>query len=230
MRWRAEVVADLLSHQRLSSYLAVTPDLDSALALYEWNSDASAAVFALIARTEVLTRNAMDGALARWSNRRHRTAEWFDHVPLDRRGDADLAEARRRCSRCRTAEAHGKVIAELSFGFWRYLATSRYHASIWVPGLHTAFPLGNPDIRRRRGQVEQCLKNLHQVRNRVAHHEPIHAYDLRQTVDDARRLAGWIAPDAAAWIMARERVTVACRQRAEVPLRISGAGGTGGRG
>ncbi|MFE6923718.1 hypothetical protein ACFVAV_22020 [Nocardia sp. NPDC057663] len=224
MRWRPAVVADLLSHQRLSSYLAVTSDLESALALYEWNSDASAAVFALIARTEVLTRNAMDGALARWSNRRHGTFEWFDHVPLDRRGDADLAEARSRTARCAASEAHGKAIAELSFGFWRYLATSRYHASVWVPGLHAAFPLGNRDIRRRRSQVEGCLKNLHQVRNRVAHHEPIHTYDLLQTVDDARRLAGWIAPDAAAWIATRERVTVACQQRAELAVRSAAPG------
>ncbi len=92
------------------------------------------------------------------------------------------------------------------------------HASVWVPGLNTAFPLGHSDIRRRRSDVEGALKRLHHVRNRVAHHEPIHTYDLRRTVTDARRLAGWISPDAAAWIAARERVTATWQQRVDLTV------------
>ncbi len=60
----------------------------------------------------------------------------------------------------------GKVVAELSFGFWRYLVASRYLTALWIPGGHLAFPNGPPDLRVRRREVETRLHNLMIVRNR----------------------------------------------------------------
>lgn len=33
----------------------------------------------------------------------------------------------------------GKVVAELTFGFWRYLTTRTHDATLWVPYLRWAF-------------------------------------------------------------------------------------------
>ena len=40
-------------------------------------------------------------------------------------------------------ETHGRVIADLNFGFWRFLCEASHHTSIWVPCLAVVFP-GHP--------------------------------------------------------------------------------------
>jgi hypothetical protein len=35
---------------------------------------------------------------------------------------------------------HGKVVAELTFGFWRYILAGTYQATLWSPALRHAFP------------------------------------------------------------------------------------------
>ncbi|MFC5123656.1 hypothetical protein ACFPRL_09645 [Pseudoclavibacter helvolus] len=44
------------------------------------------------------------------------------------------------------------------------------------------------------------MQQLNYVRNRAAHHEPVHARDLRRDRRLALDLAGWIAEDAREWI------------------------------
>lgn len=62
----------------------------------------------------------------------------------------------------------GKVVAELTFGFWRYLSTTAHHHPLWIPYLHRAFV---PGTGRR--AVDRPVGRLHKLRNRVAHHEPL---------------------------------------------------------
>jgi len=69
----------------------------------------------------------------------------------------------------------GKVVAELSFGFWRFLLARRYTASLW-PALRPGFPY-LPSADRR--ELEAPVTRLHQLRNRVAHHEPLIAEPCR---------------------------------------------------
>lgn len=121
-------LADLITSARLSSYLAASRgDLGGALALYDWNTRAAAAVLASSAMVEVIVRNSLDRSLQRWADRRRGGIDWFDAAPLDAQGQADVTKARDRATRRRRdPEIHGKVVAELSFGFWRYLVASRY--------------------------------------------------------------------------------------------------------
>lgn len=92
------------------------------------------------------------------------------------------------------------MIAELSFGFWRVLVASKYHASLWVPSVHRAFPFGDANIRQRRIEVEGLLKQIGSVRNRAAHHEPVHQRDLNMDLQRTITIASWISPDAGAWV------------------------------
>jgi hypothetical protein len=196
----ADEVALFLSPARLTSYERRSPTPSAALRLYEWNMRVSAGVMELTGMVEVITRNAIDRELEAWSARRQPSGTWFDHAPLDPQGRADLVKARTRASRNgRRGEVHGRVVAELTFGFWRYLTESRYHTSLWVPSLHRAFPHGPADLRARRTEVKRRLQQLHFVRNRAAHHEPLHARDLDRDHDYAIELLGWIHPAAAEW-------------------------------
>ncbi|MEV0079784.1 hypothetical protein AB0H58_25535 [Nocardia neocaledoniensis] len=216
--WSDDAIADLLTHQRLASYLqAANSRLSDALGLYDWNTDAAGSALSLIAMTEVVSRNAIDQALRDWSRRRYGNDSWFDTVRLDMRGQADLQVARARAGTRTSGEIHGKVIAELTFGFWLYLTASRYLTLLWTPALHRAFPFGHPDITTRRRCVEQRMQRLLFVRNRAAHHEPLHQRNMDEVVADAVDLAGWISPDAAAWIHARERLSQVYRGKPVVP-------------
>jgi hypothetical protein len=115
-----------------------------------------------------------------------------------------VIKARERATRRgRDPAIHGKVVAELSFGFWRYLVASRYLTALWIPGARAAFPNGPADLRMRRAQLERRLHNLMLVRNRAAHHEPIHRRDLARDFRDAVTVAGWVHPQAAVWLRAR---------------------------
>lgn len=203
--WDYGVVMGLVTRERMGSYLsAVNGDVELAFARYEWNIQASASVIGLSSVVEVVVRNAIDRELIVWAERVYGVGvSWFDHAPLDPKGGRDLESARSRATqRGRSREVHGKVIAELSLGFWRYIVESRYYTSLWVPAIHRAFPGGSKDVRRRRGEVARQMQQLQFVRNRAAHHEPIHRRDLDKDMRSAEALMLWVSPDAVAWMAA----------------------------
>ena len=140
-----QVVANRLTRNRLASYLHATGySLGSAIDLYDWNTLAGGALREDLGRLEVLFRNAIDDALVRYGRAQGWQASWYRRTQLfpgkpAYRSRADVAEARRRATRGgRHPELHGKVIAELGFGFWRYLCEPPYHTSLWVPALTSA--------------------------------------------------------------------------------------------
>lgn len=208
--WQPETIRDLLTADRLRSYLvSCDQDLSRALELYEWNLTASAAIMQTAATVEVVVRNALDAKLVAWASGRGQRP-WFDAVPLDSRGRADIDKARDRATNYgRARSTHGKVVAELSFGFWRYLTAQRYHTSLWVPALHAAFPHGDADLRTRRREVERHLADLMLVRNRAAHHEPIQRRDLARDLDVAVEVTSWVHGEAGAWVAEKSAITAA---------------------
>ena len=150
---------DLLTAERLGSYLRWSGgDTGAAFALYEWNMTAWAAVMHTTGMVEVVVRNAMDRALEDLAKRRS-WSSWFDRAPLDQRGRADIRKARERATRFGSRpEVHGKVVAELTLGFWRYLAATRYLTTLWTPALYSAFPAGPSDKLQQQRQVDRHLR------------------------------------------------------------------------
>ena len=202
------VIADRLTQDRLASYLAATAgDVRAAIELYDWNTQVGAALYEDLGRLEVLFRNAIDVALVThgqargWSQVWYRRRQLFSGKP-GRRAWADVEAARNRATRRGRTEVHGKVIAELSFGFWRFLCTPHYLTSLWVPALAAAFP-GHPhvgDPRRVRADVADRMQRLHFLRNRIAHHEPIHQRDLAHEHGELLDIVGWICADSHTWV------------------------------
>jgi hypothetical protein len=132
-----------------------------------------------------------------------------------RRAVEDIDAARKRATRGRKPEAHGKVIAEFTFGFWRYLRTASYLTSLWVPAMAAAFPNHpNPsDPRAVRQDVEDRIQRVHFVRNRIAHHEPIHHRNLQRDQASLLEVAGWICTDSQLWIANTSRAGFVLAQR-----------------
>jgi hypothetical protein len=98
----------------------------------------------------------------------------------------------------------GKVIANLTFGFWRYLSSKGHEKTLWVPYLHTAFASGTS-----RAGVDARIGRLHTVRNRVAHHESLLNCPLRDHLADLLWVAERIDPTLAQYIWATTEVPAA---------------------
>lgn len=144
------IVQQRLSPARLAPYLATANgDLNQALALYLWNTQMSAALFEGLQHAELGLRNALsDQLVILRQTAGHPDGKWFWH-------DTDpwfnpwwqpemlrlLKDAYRKLEKRQRPLTTGGIVAELSFGFWRYLLTSHYVSSLWTPALRHAFPM-----------------------------------------------------------------------------------------
>jgi hypothetical protein len=188
-----------LSAERLAPYRAAAAgDLSRAMRCYERNSELSAAFWAVLGDLEVVVRNAMDERLRAWSVAACGRPDWYrDRGKIFTAATTrEITAARRRAG---SADAAGRQL-----GFWRYLLTSRYERTLWLPCLRDAFP-GIRGVGMRR-DVHDALRDLHLLRNRIAHHEPIHNRPLAELHAVALTTAGWICPTTRGWIAARSRV------------------------
>ncbi|MFT4307481.1 MAG: hypothetical protein QM604_11380 [Microbacterium sp.] len=200
----AAPIAAALSPERLAPYLREAGgDLDAAVGLYEWNLAVSGALYEALGILEVVLRNALSTQLA--AHHGTLTGHWYDDPlgVLSGLAHEDIAAARRRVRKLRRPETPGRVVAELSFGFWKFLLAKRYEATLWTGYLRHAFPNLQPQSR---AVAYRALDELHTVRNRIAHHEPIHSRDLTVETLTIYRLLDWIDADVRAWAVSLSRL------------------------
>jgi hypothetical protein len=193
-----------LSPERIAPYRRASGgDLGRALALYEWNAEVAAAFWAVLGHVEVVVRNAMHEQLTAWSLAQFGEPRWYldPGRVLTPEARSDITGARHRATSHGQQETPGRVVAELSLGFWRYLLAVRYERSLWRTCLWQAWP-----GRGLRRDVHDQLARLHVLRNRIAHHEPIHNRPLPALHAAALTVAGWICPDTRGWISANSQV------------------------
>ena len=180
-------------------------------ALYLWNTHLTKTYLADIEHVEVLLRNCIHSALTRRYGDR-----WFDddRIPFNLAAKKNIRKAKRRAGG--GGALPGKIIAELSFDFWRYLLSNHYQASIW-PQVKRALKKP-PDSRQ---QFEELVVIVYEMRNRCSHHESIVQQRDRasevahlDSVDNAiQEIAGFIDPHAATWIKNNSRVSALRAQR-----------------
>ena len=123
------------------------------------------ALWEVLGHVEVVLRNARHDTLTARHQRRGRAGHWYaDPVgELPQHARDDVGRAKQRLLRAGAPPLPGKIVAELGFGFWRFLLARRYTASLW-PALRPAFPyLPGPDRRL----LEAPVARLHVGRNRV---------------------------------------------------------------
>lgn len=202
----ASVVEARLGVERFGPYRqAMGNNLSKALSLYEWNTRVSGAFYEDIAHLEVILRNAIHEQMTIWHAAVGRPGEWYDDPGglLDERRHNQIAEARERIRTAGKTETPGKVVSELMFGFWRFLLDARYQPTLWAQALRFAFPGLVPP---RRSDLYGPIDRLYRLRNRIAHHEPIHQADLASSHAELLTVAAWVDPQLAAWIGDNSRV------------------------
>lgn len=179
-------------------------DHPSPETLYLWNTHLTKTYLADIEHLEVLLRNSIHNALTgRYGER------WFDddRIPFNDAAKKNIRKAKKRAGK--EGAPPGKIIAELSFDFWRFLLSSHYQASIW-PQVKKALKR-TPDSRQ---QFEELVVIVYKMRNRCSHHESIVQQRDRarevahlDSVDNAiQEVADFIDPHAAVWIKDNSRV------------------------
>jgi hypothetical protein len=214
-QWSPADLPQLLSPPRFGRYLSVAGSAGQAAELYAWNGRLSGAVHEELGMLEVVLRNALDRQLIKYHQLTFNgDGRWYAdrRMPWQSARMADQLERARAqaTGNRRFPELPGKVIAELTFGFWRYILAAPYQSTLWAPALRHAFPHLHP---ARRATVYQLVDRLNSVRNRVAHHEPIHCLNIGARHNEVLLTASWIDPAAAAWIAETSRVTTVLETR-----------------
>jgi hypothetical protein len=210
---RAAIGAD-----RLAEYdAAVGADPARAIDLYGWNAAVSAALFEDLSVLEVTLRNACNRELRAWNTAQGHVSPWYHHPVLTPGAMEDVGRARRRVVQGGKPETEGRVVAELMFGFWRLLHSKTYEATLWTPCLRHAYPTQQPNDR---SAVYGRLDRLNTLRNRIAHHEPIHSGAIAKTGLDIAGmhqalldLLDWIDPDVQRWVTTYSRVPALLQTR-----------------
>src|SRR3954452_18611892 len=172
-----------LSAPRLATYVhAMGGDLDRAVELYLWNAAVAGALWEVLGHVEVVLRNVLHDALTARHQRLGRSGQWYDDPAreLSQHARDDISRARQRLQRAGAPLLPGKIVAELGFGFWRFLLARRYTASLW-PALRPAFPYLPGSDRRL---LEARVARLPVLRTRVPPHEPLLAEPLPDRYTD----------------------------------------------
>jgi hypothetical protein len=195
MHW----ISGALSMPRFAPYLARTSgDVDDALRLYWWNVEISGAFYTALHLLEVSLRNALHAHLTQLLRR----GDWWTVAGLQENGLRTVTGATAKVRQRKALVSTDDVVAELTFGFWVSLISRKHDQTLWVPGLHRAFP----HYRGSRSALHEALHTIMLFRNRIMHHEPIHHRHLDADHGTIRTLLGYLSPDLARRVEPRDRV------------------------
>lgn len=161
----------------MNRYLAACGgNTKKAMTLYRLNLRLSQEMFTVISCFEVALRNTIDNHYLTtlgpdWLKNAAMPGGIFDNraCRLTREAIDDVVQS------LGANYSHGKVVAGLGFGVWRYLFASNQYA---VGGrtllqIFSAKPRSTPTIQYNQSFVFNQLAELNRIRNRIAHHEPI---------------------------------------------------------
>ena len=183
-------------------------DAEFALELYAWNIQVSEAFFPILSAAEVCLRNTVSARVIQkygyqwWEN-----AEF--HQLLGGTGKGIVLRARNKLSK-EGVVTSGRMIAELTFGFWVKMLRTENVPVLWEP-LHTHFSdlpatVSHDDFYSRCDEVAK-------FRNRIFHHEPIFDGDILREYGTILELTKWISADKGEWIQKYSRVAMVTRTK-----------------
>ncbi len=191
------LLRSVLSADRLDAYRQ-PGDADGldGIARYLWNVALSEALYATLDALEVALRNTLHDELSALYG-----PSWFTRPGLLRPSEAQrVTEALAILGRQRKPLTAGRVVAELTFGFWTSLCDRVYERPLWQPLWRRRTVLPHlPRRHRTRQYVSAHLNGIRLLRNRVFHYEPVwHWRDLAQRHQDILAAIGWVSPVLAA--------------------------------
>jgi hypothetical protein len=199
----------MISAPRYGTYSrACGNDAVAALRLYHWNAQTSACFLFPLHIFEICIRNAAATAIERYYG-----ADWPWSVAFRtslpdpiRPHFSPSREIEQVASRHSTA---GKVIADLKFAFWVSLYTSRHDGRLWNSNLHREFPHlpTGATVRTARNTIHTAADRLRELRNRIAHHEPIFKRDLIKDYTVILETVTYRCTHSASWMNRSQQVS-----------------------
>ena len=167
----------IITPARMGRYLAASSrNTRKAMTLYRKNIKLSQELFTVISCFEIALRNAIDGHYTAvlgndWLKNAAAPAGIFDNNKC-RLTQTNINDAIRNLNQ---HYSHYKLIAEMGFGFWRYMfANNQFNAAgSTLLRIMPSKPRSNPTIQYNHNFILNQLAVINELRNRIAHHEPI---------------------------------------------------------
>ena len=167
----------IITHARLGRYYnACEGDTRKTMTLYRKNMKLSQELFTIISCFEIAIRNSIDRLYTAiygndWLKNAASPGGIFD-TDKCRYTQNNINETIRNLNRSYT---HFKLVAEMGFGFWRYMfANNQFMAAgSTLLQILPSKPRSTPAIQYNHNYVLNQLADINELRNRIAHHEPI---------------------------------------------------------
>lgn len=187
-----ENLTKAISQERLAVYKADGVDNNTAIARYIYNIELCKSLYPLINIFEVTLRNSMDSALATFYN----TQDWNNVISLLPTETAMIADANLKMKRNGKKYSHGRLVAELTLGFWVALMGRKYNNQSFQFAIIKSTLHGCPVNQKSSGAIQKNLSEIRFLRNRIAHHERIsHWKDIKQKHDLLMDFISWLNKD-----------------------------------
>jgi len=197
-----------LASERMDAYRQDEAEPLVTLARYLWNMALCESLYSPLQIAEIALRNALHRKLTI----RFGTENWFDDATcrdiLSHTQQHQIDEAKQTLTIKGKPISPGRMVAELTFGFWTAFFNKRFaqnSAAIAVTsGTFHAAPKAERDLRK----LNQRWRRIRELRNRVFHHERIiHWADLEAQHTEILRVIGWISPELQEMAQALDRFT-----------------------
>ncbi len=189
------LLEDALSHERFGRYLGWSGgDRDRALELYALNIRLSEALYPPLQMLEVVLRNRIHAILSEARHPAWFAEDGFLRVPHQA---VQIATATEELLREKKQPTPAGIISALTFSFWTTMLGPAYE-TLWQTDLHR---IGRREDGKglRRKDFSGPLTPIRLLRNRIAHHEPILAWNLPQHHAAMVRITFWLSVSAAGW-------------------------------
>lgn len=166
--------------------IACSNDSRKAMTLYRLNLKLSQELFTIISCFEIALRNSIDYHYTTihgndWLKKSVDTNGIFDNARC--LGTAKIIK--RALRKLGSDYTHSKLIAEMDFGFWRYLFSQPqfYAGGQSLLKIFPAKPTSTQLVQYNHRYVFNELERINKIRNRIAHHEPV-CFSLGNPIKD----------------------------------------------
>jgi hypothetical protein len=201
-------IPHIISEPRFATYLQnCNNDRIKALQLYQWNLQLSSAFVIPLHLLEISIRNAVVEALEQVHTSNWPWTQGFilslpnPHTGYNpRRSLVSIAQSQRRM---------GKVVAELNLVFWEKMFTSRHDERIWNNHIKSIFPHSpaNMTASQVRAYIHNYVREIRELRNRIAHHEPIFLRNTSNDYENILKIIAWRNRVTSEWMDSFQTVT-----------------------
>ena len=181
---REELVkyATTYSIERLESFIYSSDDtIEDVIQHYSDNMQISQSLYIDLCTLEVFLRNAIDTVFKTCFSENWLENEIKNNYLLDKKDYQILLNAYeltlKECKSSSKEITNGKIIANLTFGFWTNLCAKKYSVKIWnkmsrFKGVFVNYPNLRPEI----AVISKKLYAIRKLRNRIFHYEQIFKY------------------------------------------------------